>query len=362
MAGRRQHTVPRFLLRAFASSTRKRVTKAWCFTKDREPVEANIDNIGHQRDFYGRPGPGTLDDKITHLEDRYARVLSDLRLGAGAQLVDGPLIPSMVAHFTMRTRAVRESTIGIATEMVDAVQQNILRPAFLRDVLKQAFSEREIAGIARKHLRAEGLSPMQTRRALPNIMASLLPAVDQFITEIVHSAPAEFGPALASAISSLPATMQDSFNERLLESIDGGIRAEAYAKFLWWNVEVGESLILGDSICIFEVPSLRHFAPIDDDATRTRRIFMPISDRRVLVGVRDGDSPMIDPPVLKSAVASCSFEYFVSAFRDAGEAVRHLIGFNAGVLSPDERTGIIESQDYEVIAAQVVEEHRHKRQ
>jgi hypothetical protein len=71
---------------------------------------------------------------------------------------------------------------------------------------------------------------------------------------------------------------------------------------------------------------------------------------------------LIDPSALNSAVASCSFEYFVSAFRDAGEAVRNLIGTNAGVLSPDERAGIIESQDYEAIAAQVVEEHRRKNQ
>jgi hypothetical protein len=254
------------------------VTKVWCFTKDREPIEANIDNIGHQRDFYGSAGPGTLDDKITDLEDRYAGVLSDLRLGSGKQLVDVPAIPSMVAHFAMRTRALRQSTVSIATDMVDAVQHNIFRPAFLHGLLKQTFSEREIAAMARKHLRAEGLSPMQTRRALPIIMASLLPAVDQFMTEIAHSAPAEFGPALASAISGLPETMRDSFNERLLESIDGGIRAEAYAKFTWWILEVGESLILGDSICIFGVPSSRLFAPIDDESTRTKRIFMPISD------------------------------------------------------------------------------------
>src|SRR5881409_3613050 len=75
MTGRKHHTVPQFLLRAFASRTSGKEAYVWTYRRRESGVEINTRNIGAERDFYG----SELDARITALETGFAPLAATLR-------------------------------------------------------------------------------------------------------------------------------------------------------------------------------------------------------------------------------------------------------------------------------------------
>jgi Protein of unknown function (DUF4238) len=65
MAGRRQHTIPRFLLKGFASKTAGKEVFLWLYRQDTDAIETNIKNVSAEKDFYGKAGELSVDDQIT---------------------------------------------------------------------------------------------------------------------------------------------------------------------------------------------------------------------------------------------------------------------------------------------------------
>src|SRR5262249_101170 len=106
MPGRKHHTVPQFLPRAFASRTSGKEPYVWTSRGRDSAIEINIKNIGAERDFYGHE----LDARITDLETGFAPLAETLRS------CDGPIdireTAELVAHLTLRTRALRQSAIA----------------------------------------------------------------------------------------------------------------------------------------------------------------------------------------------------------------------------------------------------------
>jgi Protein of unknown function (DUF4238) len=52
MAGERQHFLPRFLLKGFASRQSRQQFYTWVFQKGKEAFETNILNVGLAKNFY----------------------------------------------------------------------------------------------------------------------------------------------------------------------------------------------------------------------------------------------------------------------------------------------------------------------
>ena len=111
MAGRRHHTVPQFMLRAFESSRRGNEIRVWRYCRDGEPIELKVTKIGVERDFYGKE----LDERITKLESRFASLAEDLRNHNDMGNISRADIGDLVAHLSMRTRALRQSAIERST-------------------------------------------------------------------------------------------------------------------------------------------------------------------------------------------------------------------------------------------------------
>jgi len=72
VAGRKHHTIPRFLLNGFASGKRGKVVNVWYYRKGSQGIETNTENVGAERDFYGTKEESDLDERITALEPDYA--------------------------------------------------------------------------------------------------------------------------------------------------------------------------------------------------------------------------------------------------------------------------------------------------
>jgi Protein of unknown function (DUF4238) len=97
MAGKRQHILPRFLQRGFASNivskpNGRETVFTWYYLKGLEPCEITTENVGLEKHFYGKAGELSVDNDITDLEDMFAPVIRELRdKHDGYQITDSTL-------------------------------------------------------------------------------------------------------------------------------------------------------------------------------------------------------------------------------------------------------------------------------
>jgi uncharacterized protein DUF4238 len=82
MAGKRQHTLPRFLQKGFASNiiakpNGRETVFTWVYRKGLKPFETKTENVGLEKHFYGKEGELSVDDEITDLEATFAAVIRD---------------------------------------------------------------------------------------------------------------------------------------------------------------------------------------------------------------------------------------------------------------------------------------------
>lgn len=345
MAGRRHHTIPRFLLKGFASSSRGKATNVWCYRKNAPGLEPNIENVGVERDFYGVEGESDLDEKITALESDYARFVIDLRDGRyGAGPIDDQRIAEFVTHMALRTRSLRQSVTQTTIEMLNEMRKRVMDPEVLRRALRKSFGRAELSRLVREDLSTRGLRPFDIERQLPVLVPKLLPLVDQFIDTYIQDQAPHYHRALEAHIACFPETMRTSFIEKMSEHLESTSRVASYERFNWFVLEPEQSLILGDCACLFETEGKRRFKPLDDNDNPAVSVLLPISSNRLLTGVLTCAPPRLNSKELNRTFAACSLEYFVSSVPRVGQdaCLTNLIGSEAGVLSHEERRLIME--------------------
>jgi hypothetical protein len=109
MAGKRQHILPRFLLKGFASRVEGEKVFAWVHRKSKPAFETTIENVSVEKHFYGKEGELSADNEITDLESGYAYLIDSLRQQKHGTYISDPLISDFIAHLSIRTKHLRES-------------------------------------------------------------------------------------------------------------------------------------------------------------------------------------------------------------------------------------------------------------
>jgi hypothetical protein len=168
MAGRRHHTIPQFMLRAFESSRRGNELKVWCHRRGSEPVELNITKIGVEKDFYGKE----LDERITELENHFAPVADDLRRRSGP--VNEPEITDLVAHLALRTRALRQSAVDLARKITERTRDHLSQPDVIKAAVHRRMPGSEILKRVRNELAKAGMSRPRSSAAYCRRLRSCL--------------------------------------------------------------------------------------------------------------------------------------------------------------------------------------------
>jgi hypothetical protein len=336
MAGRRHHTIPQFMLRAFESGKHGKESRVWLCRRDFEPIELNVTKIGVGKDFYGIE----LDNRITELEGGFASLVDDLRARSGP--VDKPEIADLVAHLTLRTRALRQSAIELARKMTDRIRDHVSQPCVIKAAVRKEMPNHEVLKRLRSELAKAGISRAEIERRIlaagPKLLAMWEKNLDDGIKAIVPVA----NRAMTESAKGLPASMRLSFIEALSRGLDANPRIKAYRQLEWSVLSTAEALILGDSVCIFEVAGERPFKPWDDETTPGKRIFMPLCPGRLLVGSRDSSVPEVDLAAINQAFARCSLEFFVSAKRLDGSDLIESIGVWSGIANDTELNAVWE--------------------
>ena len=316
MAGKRQHYLPRFLLKGFKSRDNVKGFYTWVFKNGNKPYEANIINVGTEQYFYGEPDLWSIDDVITDKESEFAPILDDLRKCTSDISVPQTQISELIIHLITRTRHLRLSLEELVNSFLNIIQEYVGSQKKLSDLLLAFIRENpnEFRRLMKKSFAENGLvnpppEVFEFAVQMAYRQAPMLSRSPSFLG--MHLGLREGFKQLRSDMpklierTHLRALSKDTVPPALINRISG----------LQWNVLVkpSRSFILGDAGPLAmqertgEVKAL--FLLDDDDVSQ---IFLPISDCHVLIGSRKGEtSYSIDS--LNFCSASFCKEFFISA-------------------------------------------------
>ena len=323
---RRQHFVPRLLLKGFAHRVKGKGYYVFEFRRGSEPHEVNIINVGVARDFYGRPEENDLERKLSLKEAEYATLVHNLRDGrVGPE--QKPLIDDFVTHLIVRTKNLRDGFIELALGMFDAfervistqedrgrLEQKIIRDLFEDPQLKPLlalFPAARRRELLLQVLSRAGLAPVPTFQKLLQLAR---PNLD------VKSA------ARSAQLRALG--MEDALLKR----------RESLAPLVWSIFEsTGGSFVLGDvgPVARFsESPELQ--SPLKFGTT-PEAIFLPLSKQHLLIGQSDRVTGGVNVETVNIASAELSRDLFVAGSRTDRELeYRKRLGRRAAFLDEAE--------------------------
>ena len=332
MSGKRQHTIPQFLLKGF--SVPKNGGKSFfcrVFKRNTESYKANIINVGVQSYFYCSNHISDIDATITKLESDFARLLSRIKRGEQSAL-SSPQLSEMLVHLEMRTRNMRETMSQATGALLDRISDHLSE-------------EKNCKAWMKKFMRSnsEDLRKMITEQ----LQTSGLPAeFDEPVRMLIH----RFSPdaieqrstmeSFANWESGLNQFVHDTIKSRHLQSLDNpAMRQERLEKYqsLFYTVlpAANPPVILGDSIVLFQVagqPCYKNHVSPDDDLIA---IYLPLDSNNVLVGASERQHFL--PDNLCEATARCSLEFFVATENtDVLKTLQPYIGTEANLISDKE--------------------------
>ncbi len=283
MAGRRQHFIPRMLLRGFADAKEQvRVTHRF-----RGRFLASIGNVALERDFFGAPGSGTVDEVVSSEENKIKTILEAVRSAKGA--VDSESAATLISHMTSRVRGIRtymEKTGKVALAEIDRRLQDetLMRQAILREIRKAPASvseeldetlQRQYGKAALKQFKRTPAYKQMLNAAMAQVEASIMSSSFSEITD-------RFRDMLATLGDSMGATVFRAHGNALLASPTPTARVKTLSAFSYETVE-RDGIVLSDSIA-WCVRNGDHVAPIFTLEDDIDNVYMPVSSSIVLVG------------------------------------------------------------------------------
>ena len=331
MAGKRQHILPRFLLKGFASKIQGENIFAWVYRKGNTPFETKIENISVEKHFYGKEGEISADDEITSLESGYAHLIDTLRGEKDNTQISDPRVANFAAHLSIRTKHLRES-LRESTEYL--LEQFV---EYLSD-----FDNFKKLLLSNPKLVREELVKLLKDIPVPDWQKGmLLEVMELYAPTLMDEQKPELEIMMRGLFEEVKGVLPKAFREGHIKSLAKNPspkpRADEYGELNWFVHETESPLILGDTGCLFEIDGERRFKPIDDKGDKIVNIFLPIASNKVLIGTSFSASAKVDIKTLNKAIAKCSYEYFLCSESSPDKvALAATIGMWAGILNKKE--------------------------
>ena len=319
MAGKRQHILPRFLQRGFASNivskpNGRETVFTWYYLKGLEPCEITTENVGLEKHFYGKSGELSVDNDITDLEDMFAPVIRELRDKHDGYQITDSTVPDFVGHLSIRTKHVRDSFIDVAEIFADTLfrflanHQNFRwwtleyhkrHPEVMRKMLDEQFKKMGVPRFQRR-LALESLTSEKRLKFISGVIDR-----DQSEYELT------FMTLRSELLQKIPSMTKDGHIKALAKSLIAAPRAEVYRALNWFVCRSPEPLILGDVGCLFEVTGPKQYMTITGKDDELKAVYLPISSDRLIAGTALPTAPLIDFNEINRAFAEHSRDYFI---------------------------------------------------
>jgi len=331
MAGKRQHFLPRFLLSGFPSRSAGKQCFCYVYRKDGTSFEANINNVGVEGYFYGEPGEGSADEKITSDEGHYADLLENLRIKPSQSEINKSEVAKFIAHLTVRTRHVRKEITSAVERMFDDILQTFSDPEVVRNfAIHQAQTDpSRIKKDVESELKKRGIKLTSAQKRVH------FHRVQKAVIHELKNKPTAYFNGLAVVLKPLAAHIATSSKAGHIQAIEKSSspepRQEVLAKLRWQFTDFpNNSLILGDvgpwAICNRgdTICSLA-WAPSEIEV-----VILPISHSRVLVGTATNPAHPLSAEFINSQSALLSSEFFIlSDLKEVNAAYSSMLGQKA---------------------------------
>ena len=325
---RGQHHLPQFLLKGFASRSSKKEVFTWLIRKTGSVTETNVKGIAKSRDFYGNPNETDIEQRLSEMEDGFAKLVRHLRAGAG--LDQKLLLCQFVASTQIRTANVRSGVSEAMGSFLEGFGEALTVPANQAVIAQHAFE-----GLMNKIAAGEldfvlNLVPPDQRE---QVLASMVPKMKEHLGTLIGTAKEDFDKQAPSLTN--PQAFKESQNKLLSENLPPEPRVEHLMQLDWTVVACeDEPLILGDVgvVAGSAAGELMHILRHDPELNS---IYLPIATNRLLVGQRDG-APIATVQELNMASARLSREFFISADKNRHAQLQDQIGLDSILLPDDE--------------------------
>ena len=340
MAGVRQHILPRFLLKGFASRSDAQEVFTWVFRKGGNIFEANTKNVAVEKHFYTQPANTSVDDEITELERVFARLLDSLRNENDGFKITDPSVPEFVSHLTSRTKHLRDSFIEATGDMTKILSDYLADERNVRSWLFEYYKRHpEVVKKAIDDAIVKMQLPRYQRRAFRQRLQRLISVerlMDQMDGDIQQYA-LMFSMLAPTLIQKLPALVKDGHIQALAKSLIAEPRAEKYRQLKWYVCKSRTPLILGDVGCLFDIVEENKLRSLGGTNEDIRTAYVPIASDCLLLGTAAEGIPDLNFSTINEYFASYSRDFFVSceSTEETG-ALLKLLGTKSQVFSDSE--------------------------
>ncbi len=290
--------------------------------------EANIRSVLVCNKFYGDEADLSADGIITNIEPRLAGCVDELRQIKSSMRIAGPEVPELIVHLMVRTRFLRDMVSQFLWAGVERLLEKMKDPeVFNRVVLN---SLRNDPKILEESIGRYPLSQEQRRRLYKLALQNLPKSVEEMGPQFQEGIDVVIG-MLKERLDQIK---KDAHVKALLKSVAPESRL-ATLRGLNWSLVVSNNggFILGDFGPLYEIEGKRRFMALPDKDDKVRAVYLPLSNKHLVVGSEDDVIPHIDFEQINCHVSECSYECFISSSRSS-QKYSVFLGKNAYVL-PD---------------------------
>jgi hypothetical protein len=312
MAGKRQHYVPRLLQRGFLHDPSQQAERTWLHRRPIEPRLVSIRDVGVEEWFYSKESSGgelTLDDIITNIESDLSGTINDLRATPIGSAVNSDIAAHFVVHLVMRTNHLRTLMSKGFSSVSEKIQSIFSDPSSLERMF--GFNSYEIAPRVTESIRGKAFELASSGIPIPFTERIMSFLVRENGDDIVRNITKSFAPLLPHIFGDLTSKIRDAHNE-ILQTSSGDNAWVTALSSLSWTVEAGEDLILPDCVALATEANERLVPLLFSRAADVRRLALPISRERILIGVAANED-RLDLTTLNHRAAACSEAFFIGA-------------------------------------------------
>jgi hypothetical protein len=341
MIKRRNHYIPRVLLRRFAfRETAKGQAYLWQLAKDGRVVQLETKNAGVESFFYGDPSTG-IEDGLARVETEWSRLLGQLDQ---AGCVNN--LPSDLWRFAwllgIRTRAVREHWSGTARALLASMAATETKT--MVDGLNREFDRTieqnwesvlsQLPGDKRDAVRnAVEADPALKARLLEQVRAQVAKTMPDLFRVVL-------GSVASKAVAGGAGQGQIKGLSKLLSTDVAPV--DALAPESWTVLSFPpQSVVLGDGVT-FTVGPKGQVGSVGRFKEDLEAVYVPISHERVLVGCRRGTVPL-DVEAINAASACLSSDViFAARNSEIEQDLAARVGSVEPMLSDVERSEVLD--------------------
>lgn len=339
MAGKRQHYLPQFLQRGFASTIEGR--KTWLYRKNVVPREVGFRDVGVEENFYNIEGDSSVDELITEIErEDFVGIIEGARAAPNGDFEPADAVATLIAHLEVRGRHLRITFAELSrrawNDMLTYFDDSRIASTIIREHIRK--NPAELRAMAIRELRSKRL-PVHMAPTYAKQVANMILAMPDEV--LIDSFWAPVKPFIHAKLESdINSSIKSAHNQRLTQSIAPEVRAQQYRDLRFSIVDVeSNDLILGDAAVVFHVSGARDWKPFLDKDDDLIALYLPLTSGRLLVGSAGNDA--VESSIIRRQIALTSHTFFISA-KESVENVQlsSEIGKAARPLSEDELRSI----------------------